>query len=405
MSFSRWSAVLTVVFVALLITSVAASVSSAEEKTEILIGAAIPLSGPMAAHGRDLKWAYELAANEVNSAGGILVNDLGKKLKVRLVFEDNTSHPMKTAATVEKLVRVDKVDMLLGGAEPTCVQTACIVAEKLKSYYHTAFAFPCEAWRDKKFKWSTDFFFMLDQVAIPFKVLQSIEKSRRPTKLAIVTEATFSGDALAKPLGQLSKASGYGSALEIRLPVGAKDYSSQISKAKGAGVDAMLVFAGVEDLETLVRGLKKSNFNVPYIHTWKGAWSGRFAKDLGKDAQYIITDGFWSLDYPFAGARELGEKYYKAFGEYSVSLGLPYALAKILFSAIEKAGTVDGAKVRQAVLTHTFSTVMGNVKYGEDGLATFPQIAAQWWNGKQMLIYPPEYAIWKVKLAPAWDKR
>ena len=59
------------------------SISEAEERTEILIGASIPLTGSLAAHGRDMKWAYELAVNEVNSNGGIFVKDLGKKLKVK----------------------------------------------------------------------------------------------------------------------------------------------------------------------------------------------------------------------------------------------------------------------------------------------------------------------------------
>lgn len=48
---------------------------------------------------------------------------------------------------------------------------------------------------------------------------------------------------------------------------------------------------------------------------------------------------------------------------------------------------------------------MGPVKYAEDGHAKFPAVAAQWWDGKQMLVYPSEYATWKVKPAPPWDQR
>lgn len=405
MRLSRLYLLLTLLLVPLLTTLVASSIATAEEKTEILVGASLSLTGPMAAHGRDLKWAYELAAGKVNAAGGIFVKDMGKNLKVRLMFEDNASNPMKSAAAVEKLVRFDKVDMLLGDAEPTCVQAGCMAAEKLKAYYHTAFGFPVHNWLESKFKWSTNFFFQSDQLAVPFKVLGSVDQEMRPKIIALVTEATFGGDALAVELGKMGKASGRDFALEIKLPVGAGDYSSQISKAKAAGVDGMLIYASVRDTENLVRCLKKDNVSIPYIHTWKGAWTGEFWKDLGKDAEYIICDGFWSMDYPFKGAKELGEQYFLAFGEYSVSVGLPYALAQILFEAIEKAGTLDGAKVRQAVLAHTFNTVMGDAKYSEDGLASFPQIAAQWWAGKQMLIYPSQFAVWKVRLAPAWDKR
>jgi branched-chain amino acid transport system substrate-binding protein len=245
----------------------------------------------------------------------------------------------------------------------------------------------------------------MDQIGIPFRILDSMDKKMRPKRVATVVEATFAGDAVAAGLSKMGKASGYELAAQIKLPLGTKDYSQQISQAKQAGVDAMLLYASVEDTENFVRGLKKNNYNVPYIHTWKGAWTGKFWKDLGKDAQYIVCDGFWSMDYPFEGARELGEQYYEKFNEYSVTVGLSYALAKILLEAIEKAGSLDGAKVRQAILTHTFKTVMGDVKYNKEGLALFPQIAAQWWNGKQMLMYPTQYAIWEIKLAPTWDNR
>jgi branched-chain amino acid transport system substrate-binding protein len=383
------------------------SVVLAQEKTEIVIGASIPLTGGVAAHGRDLKWAYELAASTFNADGGIFVKDYGKKLKVKLVTADNGSNPMKAASTVEKLINVDKVDMLLGGAEPTCVLAACQVAERYKKFYHTAFGFPAPAWLEKKFKWSTDFFFAMEQgCAVPFEVLNSIDKEKRPKRLALIMEDSFTGKGLASVLREAGKKRGYEPVLELALPIGASDYTAQITKMKEAGVDGILVYASVQDLETFVRQLKKNNLNVPYIHTWKGGWSGMFWKNLGKDAQYIITnDVFWSMDYPFKGAKELGEKYYQTFNEYSITVGLPYALAQILFQAIEKAGSLDGEKVRNAVLSNTFDTVMGPVKYDQTGLAIFSTNAAQWWDGRQMLLYPSKYATWGLKLAPPWDQR
>jgi branched-chain amino acid transport system substrate-binding protein len=121
------------------------------------------------------------------------------------------------------------------------------------------------------------------------------------------------------------------------------------------------------------------------------------------NAQYIITDGFWSMDFPYPGAKELGKRYHSHFGNYSVSVGTYYALAQILLQAIEKAGTLDGAEVRQAVLDNQFQTVRGPVKYKKNGIASFSSIACQWWNGKQELVYPTALAYWRTKLAPDWD--
>jgi len=48
-----------------------------------------------------------------------------------------------------------------------------------------------------------------------------------------------------------------------------------------------------------------------------------------------------------------------------------------LWTAIEKAGTLNGVKVRQAVLTTPFKkTIMGDVKCNQDGTAIFPEPGA-----------------------------
>ena len=52
-----------------------------------------------------------------------------------------------------------------------------------------------------------------------------------------------------------------------------------------------------------------------------------------------------------------------------------------------------------------FDTVNGKVKYNKDGVAVFTSTASQWWNGKQMTVYPFKWSKYKIKLAPPWNKR
>ena len=111
------------------------------------------------------------------------------------------------------------------------------------------------------------------------------------------------------------------------------------------------------------------------------------------------------MDYPFPGAKQLGERYFREFGKYSISVGMYYALCQILWQAIEKAGTLDSANIRQAVLDNSFSTVNGIVDYNEQGVALFPLSQSQWWQGKQQVIYPFELSTFKIKIMPPWNKR
>lgn len=401
-----WTLVLVLLAAVLIMAPGSSTPIQAKDRTEILIGTNLPMTGILAGVGREQKWAYEQAVKDINAAGGIFVKKYGKKLKVKLIVADDESNPGKAGKAVERLIKVDKVDMLLGGfAAPFGVIPGCITAEKYRKYYHTSICL-VPPWLEKKFKWSTLFFFDLQQAcAVPFQIWGTFPKDVRPKKPALLMEDTFDGRAFAGLFRAIAKKQGYSFALDEPLAVGSKDYSAQIIKAKNLGVDAILIFTSDSDCVTFVRQMKENNFSVGYMHGWKGTWAGEFWKALGKDAQYILCDGFWSMDFPYPGAKELGERYHKKFNKYSVSIGAMYGLCQILFEAIEKAGTLDGAKVRDAVLSNKFETVMGTVKYGPNGVAIFTSTASQWWDGKQHLVYPFELAKWKTKLAPPWDKR
>ena len=378
----------------------------AAEKKEIVIGTPLPLTGILSMEGNEQKWAYEQAVKDVNAAGGVFVKQVNKKLPVKLVVADAESDPGKAAAALERLVKVDKVDLLLSSFTLPLVMPTAVGAEKFKVYYH-ATTCQVEPWREQKLKWSTDYFFATPQAAdVPFLVLDSIPAAERPKNLGLLAEDSPDGRALGSFFKGAAKNHKYELAFDEPMAVGAKDYSAQILKMKSKNLDSLILFAAGGDCVTFVRQMKEAGMSLKYLHGYKGTWNTDFWNALGKDAQYILADGFWSEEYAFPKAKELGERYSKQFNKRSVSIGLYYAMCQTLFTAIEKAGTVDGAKVRQAVLSTPFKgTTMGDIKYSEDGTALFPLAAFQWWDGQLKPVYPFAKDGWKVKLAPAWDKR
>ena len=376
------------------------------DKQEIVVGTPLPVTGILSMEGNEQKWAYEQAVKDVNAAGGILVKEYGKKLPVRLVVADAESDPGKAAMAVERLVKVDKVDLLLSSFTANLVMPTCVAAEKLKKYYHTTTCFPVE-WRPQKFRRSTLMFFELDEGAeVPYKILDTIPQAERPKNLALVMEDTADGRGFTGGLQAAAKKYNYKIAMVEPMGVGTKDYSPQILKMKAKGIDGVILFGASGDCITFVRQAKEVGLNLKYLHGYKGTWNSDFWNALGKDANYVLADGFWAEDWPFPGAKELGDRYFKQFNKRSVSVGEYYALCQSLWQAIEKAGTLDGAKVREAVMTNTFKTVMGDIKYRPDGTAIHPPGAFQWWNGQLKTVFPfDRNGGYKVKLAPPWDKR
>ncbi|HZQ29028.1 MAG TPA: ABC transporter substrate-binding protein [Acidimicrobiales bacterium] len=76
-------------------------------KTEVVLGAHMPLSGPLAAIAE--KPGFEAIVNAVNEAGGIH----GRKIVLKI--EDNGANPAKAVPAVQKLVQEDKVFGIVGG--------------------------------------------------------------------------------------------------------------------------------------------------------------------------------------------------------------------------------------------------------------------------------------------------
>ncbi|MBW1783383.1 MAG: amino acid ABC transporter substrate-binding protein [Deltaproteobacteria bacterium] len=389
-----------------LLSTLLATGGPAMAKEQILIGAHLPLSGSGASMGAEQKWAYNLAVADINKAGGIYVKEYDKKLPVKLIIMDDESEPMKAASAVAKLIKQKKVDLILSGQRGAYgVIPGMITAEKFKKYYHgTVIWFP--DFLKNNFQWCTVYFFDIGQGAtIPYEVWNSLPEDQRPKKPAIFMEDTTDGSQMGGGLTALAGKYGYTIALRETMPLGGKDFSKSILRAKSKGVDAILCMANAPEAITLLKQMKKLNLNVKFFQGWKGTWQTQFQKTMGKDAEGVFCDGFWSMDFPFPGAKELGKRHYAQYKRNSVSIGLYYALCQILWQAIEKSGSLDGAKVRQAVLDNEFDTVMGKVDYNEKGVAVFPLANFQWKDGKRVVVYPFDRASAKAVPMKPWNQR
>jgi branched-chain amino acid transport system substrate-binding protein len=378
----------------------------AAEKMEIVIGTSLTLTGAQAAQGAEMKWSYEEAIADANKGGGVFVKEYNKKLPVRLVIVDDESDPGKAAAAAEKLINADKVDLLLATSSTPLVMATATTAEKYKKYLHaTACIIP--PWQAQKFQWSTLFFFDIRTFsAVPFSVMKTLPASSKVEHPALLMDDSPDGRNMNPLFKASAEKAGYTLAANEEWAVNAKDYSSLILKLKEKKVDAIVTVGTTTDIITLVRQMKENKFSVKYFHGYKGTGQAEFAKALGKDAQYIVTDGMWSDNFPYPKAQELGQRFAAKFQKQSTTAGLWYATAQTLLQAIERAGTLDSAKVRKAVVDHEFKgTTMGDVKYGPEGAATFNQTANQWIDGQLKLIYPSVKGSFKVQSAPAWDKR
>src|SRR5690554_1990752 len=82
--------------------------STAWAQDTISIGAVLPLTGPSATVGEDIRRGIELGVEHVNANGGVL----GKKLNV--IIEDSGNNPTSAISAARKLATVDRVPAVMG---------------------------------------------------------------------------------------------------------------------------------------------------------------------------------------------------------------------------------------------------------------------------------------------------
>lgn len=104
--------------------SLSTSLAIAQETYKV--GAAFALSGSIAVYGEGFKKVVDMAAEEINAAGGMKGN------KMEIVYEDNKSTPKDCVTAVRKLIAVDKVPVLFGPAGSSNFMAAAPVAQENK---------------------------------------------------------------------------------------------------------------------------------------------------------------------------------------------------------------------------------------------------------------------------------
>ncbi len=371
------------------------------DEDAIRVGAIVSMTGMNAMTGAEQKWAYEQAVADINKNGGVYVRELDKKMPLKLIFADDKSLPDQGAAAMERLIKMNNIDLALSGN----VTPINIAAGTKCEQYKVFFQIVC-SWLDfiekENFKWVTDMFSSSSEAArVPFMIWESLPEDQRPKRPALMMEDNLDGQGFGEGFKKFAKEYGYKFAVDEPYAPGSKNFSSHILRWKAAGVDSLLWLGSPTDGITLLRQMKEQDLKLKYIQGWKGFWPTEFVEDLGSDADYIIHDGFWTEKSGAPGAQELGERFREQFKRDSVSVGLYYANPQILAMAIEKAGSYRSEKVRDAVFGGEFKgTVMGDVKFNDKGLAFKSHIALQWWNGERMPVYPQVPGLWDVKLAP-----
>jgi branched-chain amino acid transport system substrate-binding protein len=372
----------------------------------IPVGACISLSGPYSNLGGQAKAGYEIATEQINQAGGVFVRKYGKKIPLELIIQDTESVPMKAVSSMEWLYTSKKVVAYIGEGNMVNGQA---VAEKNK-IPALAIASPHQTPHDRGLKyWFAPFAKSLDTAKAILDVLDTIPVDKRPKTVASFEEQSDWAIEQAEALKKEAVKRGYKVVVAEKYPRITKDFSPLIMAAKNAGAEAVFSTPVAPDGMTMMRQMKELDYNPKVVVVIRGAEDLSWGKALGPVGDYVILAGMsWHHRINYPGADTLNAAFQSKFGRPAdVLTGSAYASIQILAAAIEKAGTLDTTKIRDAIAATDMMTVMGRIRFRPNGTLIDPCPAVvQWLSGSQKLVWPKEFRETPfVYPIPPWKDR
>lgn len=357
----------------------------------IRIGAVVPLTGRYAALGNQVRPGYEIAVEDINAQGGVLVGGQRRPLELRLY--DDESDPAKTVQRLETLAASDKVVAYLGGAGSDLHAAGAAIGDKNRLPY-LGIAFGLLQIHQRGLKYLFSPFPKSPDMARAGLELAASAGADKPTRYAIFVEKTDWGLEMGQFYRQEVERQGGQVVFQEEYAPGAKDLSDLILKAKSANAEALLGGPNPPDGITIIRQMKELDWNPKYIMLIRAPDNPQWGESLGKDGDYVTHIAGWHHAFKAPGVAELNAKYQARFGRPAdVLTGPAYACVQILADAIQRAGKVDGESIRNALAaTDLPNTVIGPVKFNADGTGVVITPVTQWQNGKSELVWPRDQA-------------
>jgi len=386
-------AVIAIVVIVAAVGSVAYYIWFQKSKVEIVrIGVVAPLSGPVAAQGRYLKQGFELAAEDLNAKGGIL----GRKIE--LVFGDDQTKPDVAISLIERLITVDKVDFICGGtSSSTYLPTMDVIA---KYNVIVLLSIPASSSFDVRIKENPEKYKNIflqdlnDTVWGSFEILwlsNTIKEGKwhpRNMKVALIAEDTDWGRGVCDTWNEMIRKHGFEVVAYEVVDYGQVDFYSVLTKIKQ--YDPAIIKAeltGVASGVALVKQVKELGINA-LLFPGYSAEVHEFEELAGAYADYAIYYG-----YPVP--KKWVDQLLKRFPDSDPTAAFwGYDSLIILADAIEKAGSFDTDKVREALLKHPHKGLWGTYVFDPQthraiwGEEYVTPGAVEFYQGKRYFIWP-----------------
>ena len=357
--------------------------ATALAQDKVTVGIVTSLTGPMAPPGKFQTNGFNLAAEELNAAGGIAVG--GRKYRVELKVYDTRANPAEGASAMQRLATVDKVPLVLGELHSGVAAAEAPVAQDYGiPLILTVPTGPSLTEQGNRFLFRVN----ASNDQLNLALADFIQKQG----WAPLSFIAWSNDAGRGGVNGMKKLIGEANTGYVGyFNVGDVDFSSHVSNIRAANARAVMLFMDEEPGSLAIKQLRDAGLKTQLIGTL-AMGSDRFLKRL--DAARLDGMVQYNAFPPNANTpriRAFSERYRKKYGEEAHGFAAQsYDGLMLAAAAMQKAGTVsDGKALREALAAIEHDGVIGRIRFDAKGQAHPPVYVTQWCaDGKRRILYP-----------------
>jgi ABC-type branched-subunit amino acid transport system substrate-binding protein len=393
-------ALLSALFIGILFLFTMGSAAAATSGPPLRVGGTLALTGPLAQTGAVHKIVGDLFVDQINKGNGLL----GRP--VEWVLLDDQSKPDLARTLYERLITVDKVDLLIGPYATGAILAAMAVAERHnRVLVHHTMGIPKLAKYERQF--GTTASGLEPEITFPNALFEGLAASDKPPKtFAIVTSKFPSVHFMSVGAREQALKRGLKDVLYLEFEFGARDFGPIAARIREADPDFLwLGTIGLESI-SIMDALKKLNYK-PKNHFHLYPTSGPLA--TYPDGNLALSWTTFEPVPPYTNSPVAAE-FAKAFHERATKAGIAYPEAdnqagnsysawQVLAAAVNNAKSLDDNVLTKWLRTNKVDTVNGLMRFdGQlnqgDSLVRVRQVQ----GGKWVPVWPKELATPGMKL-------
>ena len=365
------------------VASLLTSVALAQDKTPIKLGLAITQTGPYSPPALFELHGYELAVEEINTAGGLL----GRQ--VELIKYDDQGNPSTAVQLYQKLLTDDKVDLLLSPYQADLTAAVAPIVNRAEKVM-PSLAANVEIYNGK-------YPYLMQSITQTGRYMGPVidlAAAKGYKTIALLVQNTQFPKQLADGVMALAKEKGMEVVFSESYPPTTTDFSALVLKAGEKKPDVIIGATYLADAQGIVRAAKAQNVQAKMFAFSIGPVEPEFYRGLGTAAEEMFGTTLYFKSLKTRGNADFVAAFKTKYNvDPTYHAAVAYASMKIFGEVVNKVGSLDQKNIRDEFVKTDQQTVVGHYKLNENGLQLgYQSYALQWLKGEQQLVWPKDQA-------------